>query len=166
MLVCFLHTGTGDASNRSSDLSDDFEQFWNTLDPGGVDGSGLYMLGLITPQCIEEYNEIYTNTSEYSKLGSAAATTIMALLPSLLTFGPLRNADISMLMHLDIGAALGASMLTFGLPVQALTTLSKRRIYRVKDLFRKDYEAVMGLVPSVISSAPVLETSSRSQAPS
>lgn len=73
-------------------------------------------------------------TNEASKWGSAAATTIMTLLPTLLTLAPLPTANIRDLMYLSPAAALWTAGFTLGLNVQSLSLVPPERIIRVDQL--------------------------------
>ena len=76
-----------------------------------VDGIGWHI------QCRGSINEFLAAMSEYDKWGSSAATTIMALIPLLISVWGLPTADIRELYlideHLVAGVVAG---LTFGLP--------------------------------------------------
>jgi len=73
-------------------------------------------------------------TNEASKWGSAAATTIMTLLPTLLTLAPLPTANIRDLMYLSPAAAFWTAGLTLGLNVQSRLLVPPERIIRVDKL--------------------------------
>ena len=72
-------------------------------------------------------------TSEFNKWASSGASTIMALLPSLMAFAPAVTANLGFLCTLSTTQGLIAASLTFGLPVNQLDTWNQVKI-RVKDL--------------------------------
>ena len=84
-------------------------------------------------QCEPLYNQILEETSEFNKWGSNSASTIMALLPSLMAFAPVITANIGFLCHLSPTQGFIAAAFTFGLPVRQLDT-RKLETIRVKDL--------------------------------
>ena len=84
-------------------------------------------------QCEPLYNNILNNTSEFDKWGSSNASTIMALLPSLVAFAPVVTANIGFLSHLSPTQGFIAAGFTFGLPVRQLDTWQRVSV-KVKDL--------------------------------
>ena len=72
--------------------------------------------------CRKDYNLILLNSTEYDKWGSAIAATIMALVPTLLAFGPLKTAQIGRLMQLAAPLGFCAAAFTFGFPIDELCT--------------------------------------------
>ena len=156
-LAELLLADTPGASNPQSSNSTDELRFSNDtlLNQEHFDGFGMNFHWLITSECIRGYSELLNHTTEYDKLGSAAATTIMTLLPTMLVFSPLRIAGIRMLLHIDPCTAFGASVFTFGLPVQESTSLDENNSHTVKGLLGPHYSAVRGLFSSEVNSTPV-----------
>lgn len=89
---------------------------------------------IISPSCRETNNLILINTSEIDKVSSAAATTLMSLLPALLVFGPFPTAQIRAMIPYSTAAALLTSGFTLGLATPNISTIGKNRILRVIDL--------------------------------
>jgi hypothetical protein len=75
-------------------------------------------------------------TSEYDKWGSTVATTILTLLPTILTYAPLPSADINELYCLDRSMAFWASAMTFALPIEfkRITPPGHKRYLKARDL--------------------------------
>ena len=84
-------------------------------------------------RCEPLYNDVLKNTTEFNKWGSSSASTIMALLPSLMAFAPVITANIGFLCTLSTTQGLIAASFTFGLPVHQLDTWNRARI-RVREL--------------------------------
>ena len=91
--------------------------------------------------CKDWYNEQLENATEADKAGSSAASTIMALLPTLLSFAPIITPRIGLLTALSFTHGFIAAAFTFGLPVRQLeietetTPISfKRLLDNVKDV--------------------------------
>ena len=84
-------------------------------------------------ECDSWYNRELVATTEFDKWDSNAATTIMALLPTLMAFAPIITANIGFLCHLSTAQGFVAAAFTFGLPVSQLDTWDKARI-KVKEL--------------------------------
>lgn len=90
--------------------------------------------GLLPIDCYQKINGGLNSTSEIDKVASTAATTVMTLLPALLTFAPFPTARISSLMAFSTGAAILTSAMTLGLSTSKISTLAKDRVMEVKDL--------------------------------
>lgn len=96
-------------------------------------------LNILIPQsCSQDIDQQLNDTPEVSKVASSAASTIMTLLPALLTFAPFPTASISALLAVSTGAALLTSGMGLGLPVTSIYTLSKDKIISVKELCTED----------------------------
>lgn len=101
-------------------------------------GSNYVINGVGAPvRCRKFYNAILDNTSEFDKLASAVATTVMTLLPALLSFGPLPSARIGSLIYFNAEITFFTAAMTLGLYNTGLITLAKDRIVCVKDLFTR-----------------------------
>ncbi|KAF8461523.1 hypothetical protein BDZ91DRAFT_736973 [Kalaharituber pfeilii] len=87
--------------------------------------------------CRDYYNNQLTNSTEFDKWGSACAATVMALLPSLIAFGPLKVADIGLLIHLNAPLGIISAAFTFGFPVDKLST-NRATVYTAKQLMKID----------------------------
>ena len=101
-----------------------------------------------TWQCEPLYNLILEITSEFNKGGSNSASTIMALLPSLMAFTPVVTANIGFLCHLSTTQGFIAAAFTFGLPVRQLNTW-KQATTRAKNLL-EDLQSCHGSVDTVL----------------
>lgn len=88
----------------------------------------------ITYPCSNSTNFRLAITTEFSKLNAAAATTLVTLLPALLTLAPFPIAKIRHLVAYSTSAAMITSSMTFGLSTTNISTLAKDRVIRVKDL--------------------------------
>lgn len=82
-------------------------------------------------------NEYLQAQSEYHQVYTAAATTIVTLLPALLTLAPFPVARIRHLVAYSTGAAMITSSITFGLSTADISTLVRNRVIRVQDLCDK-----------------------------
>lgn len=96
-------------------------------------GKGIYGAG-VSIACRPSDNEYLRETSDFDKLASAVASTIMTLIPALLTFTPLRTAKISSLGFLSTEAAFFTAAMTFGLFNKGMHTLARDRTLKVADL--------------------------------
>lgn len=126
------------AANNSTGIS-------ATPDEYPIDYAGVWGLwGASLYPCRGYYNDYFNATSEYDKAGSAAASTILALLPALLAFGPLRTAKIGLLIQLSGSSSVGfmAAASTFGFQIQQLSTLPQEAFVSVKDFFKNDPWAI------------------------
>ncbi|KAI5803919.1 hypothetical protein EDC01DRAFT_627723 [Geopyxis carbonaria] len=101
------------------------------------EGTGeLGVVGIGVPvSCRPFMDAVLKHSTEFDKAGSASAATIMALMPTLLAFGPLKTADIQTQFYIDIDAALVTSAMTFCMPVRRLKTIGRERILRTSDFY-------------------------------
>ncbi|KAF8243570.1 hypothetical protein K440DRAFT_54711 [Wilcoxina mikolae CBS 423.85] len=95
-------------------------------------------------RCKSLVNERLEKTSDYDKWGSSIATTILNLLPTLLTFGPVPTAKLSNLMALSPMVALVTAGMTLGLPVRSIEPF--HRVITVRDLAPDGGVASYGVV--------------------
>lgn len=96
-----------------------------------------HIWGLWGPErwvCEPWYNHLLGNTSTFNQVGSSSASTIMALLPSMLSFAPVVTAKIGLLRQLSLSHGFIAAAFTFGLPVQQLEVITARSVTSVKKL--------------------------------
>lgn len=91
-------------------------------------------LGLVSAGCVEYNNQLLNSSSEITKADSAAASTLMTLLPALLVFGPFRTARISSSIVFSTTAALVTAGFTLGLATTNVMTLPNSKIFNVRDL--------------------------------
>ena len=91
---------------------------------------------LWTPRtnCKDLFNTYLENSTEYDKIGYNVGSTIMALLPSLLSFAPIVTARIGLLGHLSHSHGVIAAAFTFGLPVVQLEVIMARSVTSMKKL--------------------------------
>ena len=106
---------------------------------GVLDGVGFKV------KCANVYEQLYREASEFDKAGSAAAATIMALIPSLLAFGPLKIANLRMVLHFGATASMITASFTCALPVEWLTTLTNAHRWDVRYLFGDKYKEIIKL---------------------
>lgn len=105
----------------------------------GVDGVGIDI------SCRPFMNDWLGNTSEYDKVASAAATTVMTLLPALLTYASLPTARVRGLLFFNIESAMWTAAMTFGLGIRSIATVGKDRVLKVNpDLCGTDIVAMYG----------------------
>lgn len=105
--------------------------------PGGdkIDGFGLPK-GWLKHICPDANNVRLNNTDEVNKAASAVGTTMMALLPALITFGALPTAPLRELLYLSPVAAFWTALMRLGLPmVKIPLLLSADRIIKTSELF-------------------------------
>lgn len=67
--------------------------------------------------CINDASKGLGSASEFDKAASSAATTILTLVPALLTFAPLPAAPLRELLYLSSIAAFWTALMRLGLPV-------------------------------------------------
>ena len=89
-------------------------------------------VGFRTP-CRQEIDDMMASMSEFDKAASAAAATILTLLPALLTFAPIPTANLRELMYISWSLAFWTGGMTFGLPVSQKSTISRAKIIKGKD---------------------------------
>lgn len=85
--------------------------------------------------CYYNTDDFINNLSETKKMTSAAATTLMTLVPALLVFGPFPTAEIQSIMPYSSLAAFLTVASTMGLSTSSISTMTKNRIFRVADFF-------------------------------
>jgi len=85
--------------------------------------------------CFNVTNTFLSDTSELNKGGFAAGTTLMTLLPSLLTFAPMPTAKIRDSMYTSPWLALFTAGLTFGLPITQYSSVLDQRTFRPDEFF-------------------------------
>jgi hypothetical protein len=86
-------------------------------------------------RCDESINSDLNKTREVDKAGSAAAATLMALLPALLTFAPIPTSSIRDLMYTSPAVAFWTAGMLFGLPVAKWSLLPSDRVITAKAIF-------------------------------
>ena len=131
------------------DLGNTDNSTWNSTAATGdaypTDYAGIWGLwDATTYPCRNLYNSYFEDSSEFDKAGSAAASTILALLPALLAFGPLKTANIGLLIQLTGSSSVGlmAAASAFGLQVEQLSTLPQKALVTVKDFFKHGLWAI------------------------
>lgn len=95
-------------------------------------GIGIWGVGIAVP-CRPEENRILNNTSEFDKVASAVASTIMFLVPALLSFAHLPTASIKNLLCFNTEAAFCTAAMTLGLQNQSLGTLRSTAVIEAKE---------------------------------
>jgi len=78
--------------------------------------------------CAGDITSQLNDTSEINKAGSAAAATLLTLLPALLTFAPLPTANIRELVFVSPWLAFITAGVMLGLPVKQSSVLALERI--------------------------------------
>ncbi|KAF8462165.1 hypothetical protein BDZ91DRAFT_784608 [Kalaharituber pfeilii] len=98
----------------------------------------LGIIGVGFPVRCEEGNNLYLEAStEYDKWASAAASTLMALIPTFLAFGPVKTSNIGLLMTLYAPLGCIAAAFTFGLPVtQTLIAEQAKTVLKAQDCLK------------------------------
>ena len=99
-------------------------------------------------RCKDWYNEQLNNATEADKVASSAASTIMALLPSLLAFSPIVTTKIGLLRTLSYTQGFIAAAFTFGLPVQQLEIMTSRSVTSIKKLMGNAQSQAGDPIPS------------------
>lgn len=107
---------------------------WVVLSPIDLLTYHFTLERLLPADCYTTIDSDLTTKPEIEKMNSAAATTLVTLLPALLTFAPFPMARMTHLIAYSTGAALVTASMTFGLSTPELPTLLRDRIFRVKDL--------------------------------
>ncbi|EON68449.1 hypothetical protein W97_07659 [Coniosporium apollinis CBS 100218] len=92
---------------------------------------GAYMGVGKSVECSSHINEVLTVTDEWEKLGSSAATTLMALLPTFLAFGNLYVPRSSEAFATSWLIGLGAAIYSFGLPVRSKNAVPSKRVVQL-----------------------------------
>jgi hypothetical protein len=82
----------------------------------------------IPVSCAGDITAQLNDTSEINKAGSAAAATLLTLLPALLTFAPLPTANIRELVFVSPWLAFITAGMMLGLPVKQSSALALERI--------------------------------------
>lgn len=85
-------------------------------------------------QCEAVINDLLSNATESNKGGSAAATTLMTLLPALLTFAPLPTANIRDLIYTSPWIAFWTTGMLFGLPSSYASSEGAKRVFSFVDI--------------------------------
>ncbi|KAF2472614.1 uncharacterized protein BDR25DRAFT_15889 [Lindgomyces ingoldianus] len=75
--------------------------------------------------CAAQIDEVLSNKAEYEKMGSSAATTLMALLPTFLAFGNLYVPRSSEAYTTSALVGLTTAFYTLGLPVQSMSAVKQ-----------------------------------------
>ena len=113
----------------------------NSTNSTSLDNS-TYLTNLRDPddwRCEPYYSFIPESTPEYYIWGSSVASTIMALLPTLIAITSAVTANIGFLCHLSPTQGYIAAAFTFGLPVRQLDTWKSVTI-SVKDLLKLPHD--------------------------
>ena len=129
-------------------VTTDYVSEWTAADPYWLAKFGLFGLGTggdLEPKCAWAINETMQATPQYVQMAMAMSTTLMTLLPTLLTIGNLYAASSSEVFSTSLFVGLSASALSFGLPVKTksgihprqkinLSKLPGRSLNRLKEL--------------------------------
>ena len=86
-------------------------------------------------ECANSTNTYLNDTSELNKGAFAAGTTLMTLLPSLLTFAPIPTAKIRDSIHTSPWLTLFTAGLIFGLPVTQYSSVPGQRSFEPEEFF-------------------------------
>ena len=100
-------------------------------------------------ECKTYLSNFLNSSTEYDKAGYSVGTTIMALLPSLLSFAPIVTARIGLLSSLSRSHGVIAAAFTFGLPVEQLEVITTQSVTSVKRLLG----GLLGVVQDVVLAA-------------
>lgn len=101
-----------------------------------IDGPLAGLWESSTWECEPIYNRWLEESSEFNKWGSSSASTIMALLPTLMTLTSVITADIGLLCHLSTTQGFIAAAFTFGLPFRQQKTRKFLKTTKVRDLLQ------------------------------
>jgi hypothetical protein len=85
-------------------------------------------------ECRRRINMFLDVSSQYDQIGMSVSTTLMALVPTLLSFAPLPMAEIRSLLYFNTELALLTAAMTLGLYNKGTSTMKKRNSLTVKDL--------------------------------
>ncbi|KAF8459878.1 hypothetical protein BDZ91DRAFT_766670 [Kalaharituber pfeilii] len=96
------------------------------------------IIGLGFPnQCQEKFNLDLEMSTEFDKWASAAASTLMALIPTLLAFSAVKTSNIGLLTTLYTPLGCIAAAFTFGLPVtQTLIAEQAKTVLKAQDCLK------------------------------
>ncbi|KAF8538332.1 hypothetical protein BDD12DRAFT_981630 [Trichophaea hybrida] len=147
LMVTFCACGSFLPVGKSPLLPPDFNSTWSNITdyPSWGNFPEWFIAGLGMPAVCEiDVNGLLGHTSEVDKCGSAAATTIFTLLPSLLTFTPLPTASIDTLFYLSPTAAFLTAGMTLGLPIQHRSTINPENIISATELAPGDWLEFLG----------------------
>lgn len=89
--------------------------------------------------CQDTYLQILQNSDEYDKASSSAATTVMTLVPAMLTFAAMPMASIRSLNFINTRLALFTSALTLGLTMTYKKTLADDKTLKVTEICEPDH---------------------------
>lgn len=127
----------------------------DSTSPNAAHGPGVGLWGVgIDVLCRPMDNYALVRTSEFDKVASAVASTIMVLVPALLSFAPLPTASIRTLLYFNAETALCTAAMTLGLYNKSLSTLSSTAVMRVKDLCGESPIALYGMCYIIFPNSP------------
>lgn len=95
--------------------------------------TGVHGVG-VPVECRRRFNMFLDESSQYDQIGMSVSTTLMALVPTLLSFAPLPMAEIRSLLYFNTELALLTAAMTLGLYNKGTSTLKKRNSLTVKEL--------------------------------
>ncbi|KAK2762617.1 hypothetical protein FQN54_000790 [Arachnomyces sp. PD_36] len=81
--------------------------------------------------CAKQIDEVLSNKSEWEKMGSSAATTLMALLPTFLAFGNLYVPRSSEAYTTSAWVGITTAFYTLGLPVQSMSAVKPSNVHNL-----------------------------------
>lgn len=116
--------GEGQNVNETTDFASRLNDPYHT----GVHGVGVPV------ECRRRFNMFLDGSSQYDQIGMSVSTTLMALVPTLLSFAPLPMAEIRSLLYFNTELALLTAAMTLGLYNKGTSTLKKRNLLTVKEL--------------------------------
>ena len=138
---------------------------WTKASNNGAEDVGQIwgMWGPETWDCKALFNDRLDNSTQFDAVASSAASTIMSLLPSLLSFAPIVTARIGLLSNLSHSHGVIAAAFTFGLPVVQLEVITAQSVTSIKKLLGnvEDAKRLLGIVQDAVPTAgdPVDSTS-------
>ncbi|CAO2650069.1 Nn.00g013610.m01.CDS01 [Neocucurbitaria sp. VM-36] len=80
-------------------------------------------------ECAEQINQVLADKDEWAKMGSSAATTLMALLPTFLAFGHLFVPRSSEAYTTSALVGLTTAFYGFGLPVTSISAVKQKNVH-------------------------------------
>jgi len=90
---------------------------------------GAYLGVGRSSKCSDHINDVLSNKDEWEKMGSSAATTLMALLPTFLAFGNLFVPRSSEAYTTSALVGLTTAFFTFGLPVKSMSAVKQSNVH-------------------------------------
>ncbi|OCK85475.1 hypothetical protein K432DRAFT_377598 [Lepidopterella palustris CBS 459.81] len=148
LFLCVFALATAAYASDMPSVTEDYITMWTDQDPHWLAEFGLFGLGTggnLEPRCTAAINMTMNATPQYVQMAMAMSTTLMSLLPTLLTIGNLYAASSSEVFSTSLLVGLSTAAMSFGLPVKTksgihpvqkmnLSKLPGRSLFRLKEL--------------------------------